>query len=327
MSTTTRRKFLIGSGILLATPLAVVGQPTARVHRIAILEPGDRMLRAEVWQVFEARLRQIGYAEGSNLGIDRRWADGVDARLPQLAQELLAGKPEVILTTTTPATQALMRLTDKVPIVMTGTADPVATGLVASLGRPGGNVTGISVQLADIAIKRLDLLHEIVPKARRFGLLGPASNAGIQAVLRQLQDTARKHGLDVRLLDAGDAPAIERAFNRMAAESVDALLVTQVMVQHYRQVVELAARFRIPAGYVDRQILDAGGLLILGPDRDGPYRHAAEYVRRILQGAKPADLPVMQPTEFWMGVNLRTARALGLTVPQSVLLRADRVIE
>ena len=321
-----RRAFIAAFSAALTTPF-VMGQPSAPVRRIAILEPGDRALRAEVWQVFEARLRQLGYAEGGNLAIDRRWADGVDARLPQLAQELLAGKPDVVLTTTTPATQALMRLSDRIPIVMTGTADPVATGLVASLARPGGNVTGISIQLADIAKKRLDLMRELVPRAKRFGLLGPASNAGIRSVLKQLQDAASPHGLDVRLVDAIDFVSIARAFEGLVAQSLDALLVTQVMVQHHRQVVELAARFRMPAGYVDKQILDAGGLLVFGPDRDGPYRHAADYVQRILQGAKPADMPVMQPTEFWMGVNLRTARALGLKVPQSVLLRADRVIE
>jgi putative ABC transport system substrate-binding protein len=297
------------------------------MRRIAILDPGDRALRADLWQVLDSRLRQLGYVEGRNLAIDRRWADGADARLLQLAQELLAGKPEVILVTTTPATRVLMRLTDKIPIVMTGTADPVGTGLVASLARPGRNVTGVSVQLADVAKKRLDLMREMVPKAKRFGLLGPAANAGIQTVLKQLQAAAGELGLEVRLLDAADPQGIARAFDGLAAESVDAVLVTQVMIQHQRQVVELAARYRIPAGYADREFLDAGGLLVFGPDRDGPYRHAAEYVHRILQGANPAEMPVMQPTEFWLGVNLQTARALGLRVPHSILLRANRVIE
>jgi putative ABC transport system substrate-binding protein len=251
----------------------------------------------------------------------------VDARLQQLAQELLAGKPAVVLVTTTPATQALMRLTDKVAIVMTGTADPVATGLVASLARPGGNVTGISVQLADVAKKRLDLMREILPKAKRFGLLGSAANAGTQSVLTQLQAAAKEHGLDVRLLEAADPQGIARAFDRLAVESIDAILVTQVMNQHKPQIVELAARYRVPAGYVDAEFLDAGGLLVFGPVRDGPYRHAAEYVHRILQGAKPAEMPVMQPTEFWLGINLRTAQALGLKIPQSVLIRANRIIE
>lgn len=311
---------------MLATPFAF-GQAGAQVRRIAILDQGSRAIRQELWRNLEERLRALGYVEGRNLAIDRRYADGVDARLPQLAQELLLGKPEVVLVTTTPATQALMRQTDKVPIVITGSADPVATGLVASLARPGGNVTGISLQLGDVQKKRLELMREILPKARRFGMLGPAANAGVQTVFKSLQDSAKPQGIDVRLVDAGDAPTIALAFDKLAAEPVDAMLVAQVLLQYHRQIVDLAARFRVPAGYVDREFLDAGGLLAFGPDRYAPYRHAADYVHRILQGAKPADIPVMQPTEFWLGVNLRTARALGLTIPQSVLLRADRVIE
>jgi putative tryptophan/tyrosine transport system substrate-binding protein len=210
---------------------------------------------------------------------------------------------------------------------MTGSTDPVATGLVTSLARPGGNVTGISVQLSGVLIKRVDLMREIKPEARRFALLGPASNAGVQTVLKQAQEAMQPRGLDLRLLDAGDAQSVARAFEGMAAERPDALLVSQIMFQHHRQIVELAANFRIATGYVDKEILDAGGLIIFGPDRDGPYRHAADYVHRILQGAKPADMPIMQPTEFWLGVNLRTAAALGLKIPPSILVRADRVIE
>ena len=322
----SRRSFMaVMAGALM--PALVFAQPVAPMRRIAILDPGDRTLRADLWQVLESRLRELGYVEGRNLSIDRRWADGVDARLPQLARELLAGKPEVILVTTTPATQALMRLTSRAPIVMTGTADPVAAGLVASLARPGGNVTGISFQLADVAKKRLDLMRQILPKAKRFGLLGSAANAGTQSVLTQLQAAAMEQGLDVRLLEAADSQGIARAFDSLANESIDAVLVTQVMNQHKSQIVELAARYRMPAGYVDMEFLDAGGLLTFGPVRDSPFRHAAEYVHRILQGANPAEMPVMQPTEFWLGINLRTAQALGLKIPQAVLIRANRVIE
>lgn len=321
-----RRDFMAAMAVVLV-PSLVFAQPVVPMRRIAILDPGDRALRADQWQVLEVRLRELGYAEGRNLTIDRRYADGVDARLPQLARELLAGRPEVILVATTPATQALMRATDKVPIVMTGTADPVATGLIASLARPGGNVTGISVQLADAATKRLDLMRELLPKAKRIGFLGSAENAGTKSVLQQLQAAAVAHGLDVRLLEAADPQGIARAFDRLATEPIDAMLVAQPMNQHKSQVVELAARHRIPAGYVDEEFLDAGGLLAFGPVRGSQYRHAAEYVHRILQGANPMEMAVMQPTEFWLGVNLRTGRTLGLRVPQSILLRANRVIE
>jgi putative ABC transport system substrate-binding protein len=284
-------------------------------------------VRKSEWQVFALRLRQLGYDEERNLSVERRWADGVADRLPGLAQELLAGKPEVVVCSTTTAARTLMRLTDSIPIVSVGSADPVATGLVASLARPGGNVTGVSLMLTAVNEKRLDLMREIDPKAKRFGFLGPADNRGIQAVMKHLQEVARPHGLEIRGLDAGDAPGIARAFGRLKAEPVDALLVASILVGHRKQIVQLAAQSRIPASYVQKEYLDDGGLLVFTLERDALYKHAADYVHRILQGAKPAELPVMQPTEFWLGVNLRTARELGLKVPQSVLIRANQVIE
>jgi putative ABC transport system substrate-binding protein len=181
--------------------------------------------------------------------------------------------------------------------------------------------------LAELMQKRIELLREMKPEARRFGLLGPADNAGVQAVLKQAQDAVRARGLDIRLLDAADAPSITRAFGQLSSEPVDALLVASILVMHHWQIVELAARFGIPAGFVQREILEAGGLLVLSPEDDARYQHAAEYAYRILQGANPADMPVMQPTEFWLGVNLRTARVLGLKIPQSILIRANRVLE
>ncbi len=321
-----RRAFCGAIGALLATPLAV-GQPTAPMRRIAILERDDKVLREALWRIVEVRLRELGYVEGKNLVIERRWADGAEERLPRLAQELLAGKPEVVLVTTTAATRALMRLTNTVPIVTIGSGDPVATGLVASLAHPGGNVTGISMMLSASVIKRMDLMREILPKAKRFGLLGPSRDSAVSAVLRQAQDVVGPQGLELRLLDAGDEPAIARVFERLKAEPVDALIISSSVFPQHRQIVELAAQYRIPAAYVQKEYLEEGGLIAYTPERDALYRHAADYAHRILQGAKPADMPVMQPTEFWLGVNLRTARALGLKVPQSVLLRADRVIE
>jgi putative ABC transport system substrate-binding protein len=321
-----RRDFIfVAAGALIPTRL--FAQASSPMRRIAILDPGDRGVRADKWRVFESRLQELGFVEGRNLAIDRRFADGVDARLPQLAQEVLAAGPEVVLALTTPAVQALIRLTERTPIVMTGTADPVAARLVASLARPGGNVTGVSVQLVDVAKKRLDLMRELLPRAKRFGLLAPATNTGVQIVITQLQAAVQGQDLELRLVDAADSQGVARAFEGLATAPLDALLVSQVMIQHLSQVVDLAARYRIPAGYVDMEFLDAGGLLVFGPDRDGPYRHAADYVHRILQGANPAEMPVMQPTEFWLGINLRTARTLGIRVPHAILLRANRVIE
>jgi putative tryptophan/tyrosine transport system substrate-binding protein len=320
-----RRVFCGAVGALLATP-AALGQPAA-MRRIAILEHGEKGLRDAQWAILEARLRELGYVEGKSLFIDRRWANSDNERLPRLAQELLAGKPEVVLVNTTPATQALMRLTGTVPIVFTSVADPVAAGIVASLARPGGNVTGFSAQLTDVNEKRFDLLREILPQAKRFGLLGPASNLGVQAVLKRLQAAARSIGADVSLRDAGDAATIGRVFENLRAEPLDALLVASVLAPHNRQIVDLAEKSRIPASFIQNPMLEAGALVVFGPQSDVQYRSAADYVHRILAGAKPADLPVVQPREFWLGVNLRTARALGLTIPQAVLLRADKVIE
>ena len=322
-----RRRLLLASSALLVAPLAAFAQPAQKVRRIAILEQGDREARESLWRIFEARMRELGYVEGQTLFIDRRWADGIDDRLPRLAQELLAGRPEVVLVSTTTGTQALMRLTDTVPIITVGTGDPVATGLVASLARPGGNVTGVSNLLGAVAVKRIELLREISPKAKRFALLGPAASLGIQVTLKQAQEATRPRGLDVRLLDAGDSTAIAGAFERLGTEPVDGLIVSSLLYVHRRQIVELAAQFRIPAAYVEKGYLEVGGLIVLGPESEPLYRHAADYAHRILLGAKPADMPVMQPTEFWLGVNLRTARALGLKIPQSVLIRANRVIE
>ena len=312
-------------GALLAVSRAFAQH--APVRRIAILEHGEKGLRDAQWQILEVRLRELGYVEGKNLVIDRRWANSNNDRLPQLGQELLAGRPEMVLVTTTQGTRALMKLTSNVPILSVGTADPVATGLVASLARPGGNVTGVSNLLSVSIVKRVELLREIVPKAKRFALLGPAGDPGVQAVLKQAQEAVRSRGLELRALDAGDGPAIARAFERLVAEPADGVIVASILFTHYRQIVALAARYKVPAAYVQKAYLDEGGLLVFTPDRDALYRHAADYADRILQGAKPADMPVMQPTEFWLGVNMRAAIALGLKVPQSVLLRADRVVE
>lgn len=320
-----RRALLMAVLALLAPPPAF-GQAAPQPRRVAILEHGDKAARAASWRLFEDRLRETGYIEGRNLVLVRRWTDGVDARLPTLAKELLEGRPELVVVTTTPATQVLMRLTNAVPIVFIGTAEPVEAGLVASLARPGGNVTGISMQLTDVNVKRLSLLHEIVPTAKRVALLGPR-NDGVLASLKRLQVAGRTIGVEVHLVEAGDAGTIESAFERLRAHPVDALLVASALVTHYRQIIELTAKFKIPASFIHRDVLEAGALLVFGPDTDALYRRAADFVQQILSGAKPSDLPVEQPRTFWLGVNLKTARALGLRVPESVLLSADRLIE
>jgi putative tryptophan/tyrosine transport system substrate-binding protein len=228
--------------------------------------------------------------------------------------------------TTTPATQAVMRATSTLPIVFIGSADPVAAGLVASLPRPGGNVTGVSAQLVDVNEKRLGLMREIVPQATRFALLGP-DNDGVRSVLKRLQALAPSMSVEMRFVEASDAAAIERAFERLRAEGIHALLVAAALVQHNRQVIALAEKHRVPASYIQKEALEAGALLVFGPDTSTYYRRGAEYMHRILSGAKPSELPVEQPRAYWLGVNQSTAKALGLRIPGSVLLSADRVIE
>jgi len=322
-----RRQFLILTGVLCATAQFALAQSAGTVRRIAILEYGDKNARVRVWSAFQERLRELGYREGRNLVVERRWADGIQDRLPELARELVSAQPEVIVAESTPATRAAAQATRTIPIVFPFAGDPVGAGLVASLARPGGNVTGFSFFASDTAGKRIQLLQEVAPDAKRIGLLGPAGNRGIQAMFRQLQKLAPARNAVVRLLDAKDPATIQREFDRLAVDPVDALIVGAIHVPNRVQIADLAVRYKIPAIYFFRDHIESGGLISYGPDLDAQYRRVAEYVHRLLQGAKPADLPVEQPTKLWLGVNLKAARAIGRTVPQSLLLLADEVLE
>jgi len=302
-------------------------QPVAPVRRIALLDDGDREGRAHVWKSFHQRLEELGFAEGRNLTVERRWADNVQERLPQLAESLLAAKPELVVTNSTSTTRAMMKLTSAIPIVFTNVGNPIGSGLVASLARPGGNVTGLSILGAETHAKRLELLSEVLPRARRFGFIGPLANRSIVASYEQLQRAAKARKLEVRMLDAGDGEAVKRAFASFASERIDGLVVASMLLPQRALITELAARHKVPAIYVYKDFLDVGGLIAFGPDLELLYRRTADYVHRILRGAKPAELPVEQPVTLSLGVNLRAAKGLGLAIPQSVLIRADRVIE
>jgi putative ABC transport system substrate-binding protein len=308
---------------LAAAPLLA---PAQRAFRVGILGNGTKDENAAYWSVTLDRLRELGYAEGRNLVIESRWGEGELARLPGLAVELVATGPDVIVAISTPGARAAMAATATIPIVFPAAADPVGAGLVKSLARPGGNVTGQSILVADTAAKRIELTLLVVPKARRLGLIGPASNPGVAAVYRQLQDAARERKLDLQQFDANDADAIERAFVQMRAASVDGLIVAAILVRHREQLAGLAVRHRLPVIYVFPEHLDAGGLITFGPDLRSLYRRTADSVHRILRGAKPGDMPVEQ-ARVVLGVNLKAARAIGVTIPQALLARADRVIE
>jgi putative ABC transport system substrate-binding protein len=315
---------VLAAALGAAPPLA----RAQRTYRIGILDPGNasRADRTELWRVMLGRLRELGVGEGRNLAVEYRWGEGDHARLPALARELVAGEPDVIVAVTTPGARAAMAATTSIPIVFPTAGNPVGAGLVKSLARPGGNVTGQSIIQTDTAAKRIELILELVPRARRLGYMGPAGNASVVAVFRALKEAADAKGLDLRQLDADDPVAIEREFGRFSSEPVDALIASAILVGHRRQLAELAERHRLPVIYVYQEHLDAGGLMTFGPDIKAAYRRTAENVKRILQGARPADMPVEQ-VRFSIGVNLRAAKAIGVTVPQSLLLRADRVIQ
>ena len=328
MSRIRRREILIAACVLLTAPFAL-GQPAARLVRIGILSEGNEDGNVSFGPAFREQLRKLGYVEGKNLVIETRFAQGVPARLPAQAAELVALKPDLIVTTATPSTQAAMKATSSIPILMSGVGDPVKLGLVASLARPGGNVTGISIMSAQVAAKWLEMLLEIAPGAKKIAYLGQSSNQAIREIYQSLQETGRSRGVAIRLLEAGTPDEIARAFELMVREKFDGFVVsgTPVLLAHRQTIVNLAARHRLPAVYGREEYVAAGGLLSHGNDSAERYRRTADYAHRILQGAKAADLPVEQSSGFRTVVNLATARALGIKIPQSILLRADQVIE
>lgn len=319
-----RRRFLIASGAMLASKVA----RGERVFRVGILERGtsSKKERTRLWRSMLERLNELGYEEGRNLVVDYRRGTGEVASLSKLARELVATQPDAIVAVTTPVVRAAMAATASIPIVFPSAGNPVGSGLVKSLARPGGNVTGQSIIQTDTAAKRIELLLEVAPHAKRVVYIGPVRNRSVAAVYRELQKVASARGVELRHVDALNAQSIENVFARFSTETVDALVLSAILVSHRHRLAALAAEHHLPAIYVFLEHLDAGGLLTFGPDLRAMYRRTGELVHRILQGAKPADTPVEQ-VQFVVGVNLRAAKTLGLTVPQSILLRADRVIE
>jgi putative ABC transport system substrate-binding protein len=278
---------------------------------------------------FRQGLQDTGYVEGQNLAIEYRWADGRLDRLPELAADLVSRKVDVIATSGGPApARAAKNATATIPIVFVA-GDPVEQGLVASLARPGGNLTGFSIMSIEVWPKRLELISEIVPHALAIGLLVNRSNSSVERVIVPVQEAARAKGLQLHIVNAATDADLETAFATLAEGRVSGLVVgTDPFFNGRREeIVALAARHAVPAVYEWREFAHLGGLISYGSSLSGSYRQAGAYVGRILKGAKPADLPVQQPTTFELVVNLSTAKALGLTVPPSILARADEVIE
>ena len=325
-----RRAFVVCTVAALAAPLAAA-QQAAKIARIGYLAV-DPVASSDRSEAFRRGLRDLGYVEGRNVVIEYRDAEGKPERLPALAAELIALKVQVIVAATTVAALAATRATRTTPIVFAVASDPVTSGLVNSLARPGGNVTGLSILTPELVGKRLELLTQVVPGVSRVGVLrhpGTSGERTEEEMLTKAEIAGRALGLRLQFVEARDPADFDRAFSDMTRGRAGALtvLVSHVFFNERRRLVDLAAKNRLPAVYPWREYVDAGGLMAYGPNDSDLYRRAATYVDKILKGAKPGDLPIEQPTKFELVINLKTARALGLTIPPSLLARADQVIE
>ncbi len=315
---------------ILAAPLAADAQQAAKTPRIGVLGSGSGSDAAPRLEAFRQGLRERGWIEGQNVVLEHRWAEGRYDRLPDLAAELVRLKVDVMFAPGTAALVAAQNATRTIPIIMTSVGDPVGRGTIASLARPGGNVTGLSFSVGfEFVGKQLELLKEVVPKVSRVAVLGNPGNPTYGPMLREVQVAGRSLGVQLQVLEARGPNEFDRAFAAMVKQRAGALLVfaDAVYVFHRTPLAQLAAKSRLPAIYGLREHVDAGDLLAYGPNLNDLWRRAAIYVDKILKGAKPADLPVEQPTKFELVINLKTAKALGLTIPPSLLQRADQIIE
>ena len=329
----TSLRIIVASSLVLSLVSASPpgeAQQSPNIPRVGFLSVGSAAepRLQHFLAAFRQGLRALGYVEGQNIAIESRWAEGKDDRLPSLAADLVRLKVSVIVThgvAIRPAQQA----TGTIPIVMAVINDPVAAGFVASLARPGGNITGLSSMAPELVGKQLELLKEVAPKVSRVALLGNPANPGYAPELRQAQEATRKLGIRLQPLEVRNPAEIDAAFAAMARELAGAVIVLSdsMLIDSRARIADLAARRRLPSmsGRIDDA--QAGGLIVYGPSILDNFRRAATYVDKILKGAKPADLPVEQPTKFELVINLRTAKALGLTIPPSVLARADQVIQ
>ena len=310
---------------LLAVPRAAAAPPSGKVWRIGYLNAGS----GRIVEGFQQGLRDLGYVEGQNLVIAYRGAEGKDERLPALAAELVGLPVAVIVAVAPTATRAAQHATPTIPIVMTGSADPVGAGFVASLARPGGNITGLSLNMMELPGKRLELRKETVPQSTRIAVLANPAFPPYQLYVKNLPMAAHALGLSLHMAEVHSADELEPAFAALSREGADALMVLSdpaLMDNLLGRVAALAATHRLPAMYNWKMYVEAGGLMSYGPSLSDSHRRAAAYVDKILKGAKPADLPVEQPTQYELVINLKTAQALGLTMPPSILLQANEVI-
>ena len=327
---------LFGGAVLATMPLARAQQP-ARLPRIGFLGNSTMALEANLVGPFREGLRALGYIEGENIAIEYRWAEGKPERLATLTAELLAEKVHLIVTAGTPASLAVQKATDSVPLIMVGVGDPVATRLVASLARPGRNVTGLTSTAEETEGKRWELLREVIPGLHQVAVLWNPENPTLLSQLKEARAAAQVLGMKVQVLEvkgsrigSPDTPGeLEDAFKAIITDPPGALLVMgdRLFLHNRQRIIDFSTKQRLPVVPVHPELVEAGGLMSYGPSYAGMHRRAAYFVDRILKGAKPADLPVERPVKFELLVNLKAAAALGVTIPSSVLARADEVIE
>lgn len=325
-----RREFITLLGGAAATwPLAARAQQPAKIPRIGFLGNSTATMEANLIGPLRDGLRELGYEEGRNVIIEFRWADGKYDQFPALVAELLAAKVDVIITAGTPATLAIKKATSTVPLVFIAVGDPVGTGVVPNLGRPGGNITGLSSIAPDLEGKRLELLREVVPKLSHVAFFLNPANAFHTASMRQARVAAQSLGIKLQPMEVNKSEQLDGAFASIVKEKPDALLILadRIFLHNRKRMMEFAIQQRLPSVNAYRELVEAGGLISYGPSYEDMHRRAAVYVDKILKGTKPADLPIEQPTKFTLLINLKTAKTLGLTVPPTLVARADELIE
>lgn len=326
----SRRSFLIAlAGSSLARPGHVLAQAGGKIHRIGFLGNSTEALEANLVGPFREGLRERGYVEGQNISVAYRWAEGQYERLPALVAELIALPVDIIVTAGTPAALAVKRATTSIPLVMVAVGDPIGTGLVKSLAHPGGNLTGLVSIAPDLEGKRLELLSDVVPKLSSVAFLTNPANPFHVTSEKQAREAAKALKLQVGFFPIRSEAELDPAFQAIAAKRPGALvmLADRLFLHHRERIVEFSARHRLPTVYAYVELVRAGGLMSFGPSYPGMHRRAAYFVDRLLKGARAADLPMEQPDRFELLINLRTARAYGLTIPQPLLLRADELID
>ena len=328
----SRRKLLVALGagaVAFSAPPGSFGQQRRKIWRVGFLSPTPIEVNSQYTAAFLRGMRELGYVEAENLVIEWRSADGKLERLPGLAMELVELKVDVIVAVASPAIGAAQKATTTIPIVMAITGDPVGSGFVKSLARPGGNITGLSNMGGDTGPKLLELLLSVVPKVSRVGVLVTPTSTTYRTISESVQAAAQKAGVKTLMAEASTPQEIEYAFSMMVQENADAVIVgsSSFFTQQRRQIAELALKYRIPSMFAIRSNVEAGGLISYGQNIADDFRRAATYADKTLKGAKPGDLPVEQPVSFELVVNLKTAKAIDLTIPQTILVRADEVIE